>query len=512
MHQATMVKGRTTNKRDQETEALLQSVAKAVKPFKAGSLANVSLSQLLVYLDSRSLSGSLWLYDPKHDSTVTFVCGAPAKVRTTLEVAPLGELLVESGCIDQRANDETLTFSRRGGGLHGAMLMACGLLDKEGLEAGLRMQTALRLTEIFRNAGASTRFAFYRDVDLLAAWGGVEVTPVDPWWLLWWGNRDRRPDASMRAVLSLLAGERLVLLEHADLSRFGFEDNERAFLSLWSGRASTVDALLSYARLPKTKIAHLIVVLFLTNNLSYAESANTRPSAGPERGASPKSVSPREQHSPRPIAEQTATAAQGNATARLAKAYKSVIEPVEQQREDPKPKRTRTHSELDLSRCSEALRVSKQAQDALDRGELEQAERLAAAALRLLPNNAALKTEYAWVASHLPARRKIGDVGDLIDLLNEATKSEPGLDRAYFVRGTILEYLGLYAQAYAEFRAAFTRNRRNVEAAERLNEYVRRLKETGSPEPESKPTAGPGAANRIGGQAQAVLARFWKRD
>lgn len=477
--------------REAETEALLRSVAKAVKPDKAGRLAKASLSRLLVYLGDRHLTGSLWLYDNAQDSTVTVVRGAPAKVRSTLPVPPLGDILVELGYVDAHASRETFAFAERGGGLHGAMLMACGLLDRDGLEAGLREQTARRLIQLFHRVGPSTRFAFYGDVDLLAAWGGVEVTPIDPWWLLWAGSRDRGVDDSVREVLRLFGQERVILHEDANLDRFGFDDAERALLSWWSGRAATVDMILAHPAVSKTRVAHMINVLFLTHNLSYDDVAAARSVKAAQTTAAP------------PEPPRRKPSAHGRA--RMAKSFQSVIEPVDKQREEPATDRKHTHSELDLSRCSEALKLSKRAQDALDRHAYEQAEKLAASALSLLPNNAAVKTEYAWVASHLPARRKIGDMGDLIDMLNQATESEPALDRAYFVRGTIFEYLGLHEQAYAEYRAAFTRNRRNVEAAERLREYVRRVKETGSPDP------GGGGKRGAGKGISAQIAKLWGR-
>ena len=95
-------------------------------------------------LEQHALTGSLWLYGKKQDSTVFFVRGAPAKVRTTLPVPFLGELLLELGHIDRRTHDETIHFALRGGGLHGAMLRACGSLSQSQLEDGLHEQTARR--------------------------------------------------------------------------------------------------------------------------------------------------------------------------------------------------------------------------------------------------------------------------------------------------------------------------------------------------------------------------------
>jgi tetratricopeptide (TPR) repeat protein len=608
-----MVKREGSSGRDRETEALLRAVAKAVKPFKAGSLARASLAHLLVYLESNGLSGSLWLYDHGQDSTLQFVRGAPAKVKTTLRVPHLGEMLLELGYIDQRAYDETITFALRGGGLHGAMLVACGLLSQEGLEAGLREQTAWRLIEVFRHVGAKSRFAFYRDVDLLASWGGVELTPVDPWWALWWGTRERKADPTVRVALDLLGDELLVLQPEVEWSRFGFGEAENELLSWWSGQSATVETLLSYRDLPEDQIANLIFVLFLTRSLAYDEAVSTRirpapasaerppmdsvtellprppiepriheqpqaslpdvtvqtgapsfsgddgvempapfsgdddvempapfssdddvempapfssdedvempaPFAGDEDIDVPITTPHAPAYTPPPFPEEIAPIEREpstRATARMAQAFQTLLDPLEQQsEEEPPPPRGPTYSELDLARSAEAMQLSSRSSAALRQGEIVEAEKLAAKALELLPDNAVLKTDYAWVASLLPARRKIGDMGDLLDMLKEATESDPALDRAYYVRGTIFEYLGMYAKAYAEFRAAFARNAHNAEAAERIQTYVGRIKETGSVEPDGQPRKEkePVGAVAIPARAGAILSKLWKRS
>jgi tetratricopeptide (TPR) repeat protein len=165
-------------------------------------------------------------------------------------------------------------------------------------------------------------------------------------------------------------------------------------------------------------------------------------------------------------------------------------------------------SGLDLARSAEAMQWSSRANEALRKGDIEQAERSAAKASELLPDNAVLKTDYAWAASLLPARRKIGDVGNLLDLLKEASEADPALDRPYYVRGTIFEHLGLYEKAYAEFRGAFARNAHNAEAAAKIQEYVRRYKATGSVEPDGAPDSNGGQGASMAG---GIFAKLWER-
>ncbi len=573
-----MTNGRGSSERDDDTEMLLRSVSVAVKPFRAGKLSVAPLAHLFVYLDQNAWSGSLWLFDDRQDSMVQFVHGAPAKAKTTLQVPHLGELLMDLGLIGQKAYDETIPFALRGGGLHGAMLVACGMLDAKGLETGLREQTALRLIELFRNVGPSTRFAFYRDVDLLASWGGPELTPVDPFWTLWWGTHARGLDESVWSALELLEDDLIVLDPRAEFERFGFGPAERRFLAWWGEQGMSLGALLSYDGLPRDVVASLVFVLFLTRNLAYEEALPTqvrdapsearpemdsvtdlfeRPSPADmsEEGtvAGPKLSDPtldtgrpsgmltvedqnRDMHisvvfdegdgvyekteraavalPPPPRPEEPEPSAMDEpeppGSTRMTQAFQTLLDPLEQaDAEEPPPPRGPTHSELDLAQSAEAMQLSSKSHEALRQGDVQEAERLAAAALELLPTNAVLKTDYAWAASLLPARRRIGDVGDLLDLLHEATDQDPALDSPYYVRGTIYQYLGLHAQAYAEFRSAFARNAHHAQAAAKIQEYVDRIQRTGSVDPDADP--GKDEAGGISSRAGALLSKLWKR-
>jgi tetratricopeptide (TPR) repeat protein len=536
-------------------------------------LRKAPLAQLLVYLERQAWTGSLWLYDDHSDSTVLFVDGAPAKVRTTLPVPPLGELLMELGFIDRVAYDQTIHFALRGGGLHGAMLMACGKLDQETLEAGLREQTALRLIELFRQAQPASRFAFYRDVDLLASWGGVELTPVDPWWVLWWGSRHGVADESVRSALALLGHDPIVLQRDTEWERFGFDDEERAFLKWWGGHEVTVPDLLTYPGLPSDRVELLLYVLFLTGRFAFAEVPAPVPSKvrqpakpAPEREQDQHELAPQPRAEMdsvtevffRPEVDEPATKRMPSVpdttvptgppsfvrqveasyqsldipvhmeeadevaepiaqitenSLRMEQAFQTLLDPFETGEEEPPAPRGPTNSELDLARNLEAMRWSSQALTAMRRGDFDEAEQYAAAALKLSPGNALLKTEYAWAAFHQPARRKIGDVGDLLDMLREATDADPALDRPYYVRGEIFAYLGMHAKAYAEYRAAFARNAHNAEAAAKIGTYVRNLNRYGTLDPDgTQPSPPKTSPMSIPNRAGAIFSRLWKRD
>lgn len=548
--------------RDRKSDVVCRSVAGAMKPTKAGSLGKASLAHLMVYCERHELTGSLWLHDDTSDSTILFVEGAPAKVRTSLPVPRLGELLLELGLIDRSAYAETLHFALRGGGLHGALLKACGKLDQDSLEAGLREQTALRLIKIFPAVKPSSRFALYRDVDLLASWGGVELTPVDPWWVLWWGSRSCPPDEFVHSALDLLGTDPLILQHDTAWERFGFDESEMGFLSWWGEHPVSVPGLLTYPMLDPQVIRTLVYVLFLTHRLGYAETSPSKPDeaeeddgdwselpteelhrghpavvrirdldatraslvertleTGPPSFIGDREISipitvadPVEEAAVEPVAPTPAPERAGRASIRMERAFQTLLDPVERGEEELPPPRGPTNSELDLASNLEAMRWSSQAVAAMRNGEYEKAEHCAAKALELSPGNAVLKTEYAFAAFMTPARRRIGDVGDLLELLKDATNTDPALDRPYYVRGMIFEYLGLYEKAYAEFRACFARNGHNAEAAAKVQEYVQRHKRTGTLDTDGKPSAKKASPMSIPTRAGAILSRFWKKS
>jgi tetratricopeptide (TPR) repeat protein len=443
------------------------------------------------------------------------------------------------------------------------LLKACGKLDQDSLEAGLREQTALRLIKIFPAVKPSSRFALYRDVDLLAAWGGVELTPVDPWWVLWWGSRSCPPDDFVRSALDLLGTDPLILQRDTSWDRFGFDESEMGFLAWWGEHAVSVPGLLTYPRLDPQVIETLVYVLFLTHRLGFAETSPSNAGAededegewsetvtevlqrghpgtvriqdrdairaslvertvetGPPSFIGDQEISipitvedPIEETAVEPVATAPASERAGRASMRMERAFQTLLDPVECGSEDElPPPRGPTNSELDLAGNLEAMRWSSQAVAALRNGEYERAEHFAAKALERSPGNALLKTEYAFAAFMTPARRRIGDVGDLLELLKDATNSDPALDRPYYVRGMIFEYLGLYEKAYSEFRASFARNAHNAEAAAKVKEYVQRHKRTGTLDGDGKPSAKNASPMSIPTRAGAILSRFWKKS
>lgn len=507
------------------SEALCRDVARAVRPYRAGSLAKTPLAHQLVHFEHRVLTGTLWLHDDTSDSSVLFVRGAPAKVKTTLPVPHLGALLVELGYITQRAHDETIDWALRGGGLHGAMLKACGSLDQQHLEAGLREQTALRLIEVFRHSTPNTRYAFYRNTDLLASWGGDELTPVDPWWVLWWGSRDRPRTPVMDEVFAFLDSEPILPRSDVRWNRFGFEDRERAFLGAWRSEPRSVYEVMHNSGLPADRVANLVYILFLTRCLAFAEPETTRVRPSPQRDTRPPIASATDVFRAPADAEPThvrpSPAVQPSNTshafpdeeiptdieveipvilsdsvdesdvteamvsppmveqrpivprsmARMEQAFRTILDPMERSgSEESAPLRGPTPSELALAANADAMQLSARSIQALRAGDIDEARRCTRAAMGALPNNALLKANHAWI--ELVSREQGGDLRDLLELLSEATALDPALDRPYFVRGKVFQRLGMPIKAYAEFRAAFARNAHNAEAAAEIEKYA----------------------------------------
>ena len=194
-----------------------------MSPAAKGDLVKTPLAHLIVFIAERRLNGSLVLHgDDGSASTVYFVGGAPAKVQTSYPGTHLGRVLLQLGFIDDDVLTRSLAEHQQTGTLHGQILRAMGAIDQAQLVAGLREQMMRRLLKLFEKLGDLTTYAFYADVNLLSDWGGPEVTPIDPYRVMWEGMHLRPNDSSIDPTLARLGSVAVGVSHKADLRRFGF--------------------------------------------------------------------------------------------------------------------------------------------------------------------------------------------------------------------------------------------------------------------------------------------------
>ncbi len=206
----------------------------AGQPTAEGELGQTPFAHLVVYAMERKLTGTLQLEEQRPSSPsgsgpaassepdihrLTFVRGAPAKIKPADPFARLGRLLTDEGLIDDATLEGALTMH----GLLGDALVLAGHVAPEALESVLERQFRLRFVRMFA-LDASVKYRYYEGLDELADWG-AEHCRIDPYELLWSGlERHAEKASSMEPSLAALAEDQpLVVHPKAPLDRFALE-------------------------------------------------------------------------------------------------------------------------------------------------------------------------------------------------------------------------------------------------------------------------------------------------
>ncbi len=125
----------------------------------SGTLDELAFAGLLHHLHGLRAEGILELRSGRKRKALELRGGRPMAVRSNLVHECLGNLLVQSGCIDGDALEESVNRMRRGEGMQGEILVAMELLSEEELARALRRQAEEKLFEIFTWASGEYRFA-----------------------------------------------------------------------------------------------------------------------------------------------------------------------------------------------------------------------------------------------------------------------------------------------------------------------------------------------------------------
>src|SRR5687767_11599012 len=112
----------------------------AVTPTATGSFAKTPFAHVLVYLHTHELSGTLEVHQGEAVHHVYFQKGCPAKVRSSDDSMPLGDVLLDMGLIDAAAYQSSLQALADGQGLQGQILIGMGALTMPTLIRGLKEQ------------------------------------------------------------------------------------------------------------------------------------------------------------------------------------------------------------------------------------------------------------------------------------------------------------------------------------------------------------------------------------
>jgi hypothetical protein len=244
-------------------------------PTAEGLLEKTPLVHLLVYLADRELTGSLVLSAKNggEDHAIYFFEGQASKVRTGEPIAHLGRVLFELGILSEESLNASLAAFSRGSDLHGEHLVRAGVIDRQNLMEGLKVQADRKMAFLFSLPG-DTKYRFYQDVNVLEDWGGPEMIPLDTLPIIWSAVRARAEDPVVDATLRRLGTTTLKLHIMSDVSRFGFSAHELAAIDTMRASPASLAGLIETKVVPHRTAELIVYTLLITRHLDHrADSA-----------------------------------------------------------------------------------------------------------------------------------------------------------------------------------------------------------------------------------------------
>ncbi|MCL2822977.1 MAG: DnaJ domain-containing protein [Polyangiaceae bacterium] len=273
-------------------------------PTASGDLTKTPLAHVIVFVADRKLHGSLLLHgDDGSRSTILTAAGVPAKVFTSYPGTNLGRVLLQLGYVDDDVLDDSWNTAETTGQLHGEILRSIGAVDEAQLVAGLREQMMRRLLQVFEKLGERTTYSFYLNVNLLHDYGGPELTPIDPYRIVWDGMRLRPNDPSIDPTLARLGSAPIGINSLSDLQRYGFGTQEMKVIEMLALRPMSLAQVLDLDVMPVRQLKVLIYSLFITKGIllmptSTVELISDRPPAAHQSVPVPRGLGLGEMETP----------------------------------------------------------------------------------------------------------------------------------------------------------------------------------------------------------------------
>jgi len=240
----------------------------AREPTARGNLAATPLPHVLVYMLDHSLSGSVLFEGTHGEDAIYFVGGVPAKVRLQDHVALLGQILVHGGAIETTAVEQAVEGSRRLGVLLGEYLVGHDLVSRAALSWALEAQLLDKIAYL-ANLAPEISYAYYRDIDLLEAWGGGDVPvgcALNP---ILASVRNWRDRARVRATLNRVGKHPLVLDDDAALEKLALIPEEEATLAMIRADSIPLAALFKRNVADEEIVSSLVYSLAVTRQFAF---------------------------------------------------------------------------------------------------------------------------------------------------------------------------------------------------------------------------------------------------
>jgi tetratricopeptide (TPR) repeat protein len=245
-------------------------------PRPTGTLAAFPLPVLFAHVIEHELSGSLALM-PSDGSAregvdvIVFASGAPTRVRTSMAIAPLGEMLVRFGVLANVDLESALARAGAAKARLGAQLVSEKVIDRRILLEALRQQVLVRLRAL-ATLPEGTRYEFHANADLLEEGPPTNAASCDPLAGLHAIVRAWPARARIEATLDPLAESEVALHPSAAPRRFDLDEVERAVLErIEQGPRTTFATLARTTRAPANVARALLYTLVLSRHLDVGD-------------------------------------------------------------------------------------------------------------------------------------------------------------------------------------------------------------------------------------------------
>ncbi len=228
-------------------------------PNAGGTLADVPLSNALLYIRNKKLSGVLDLRAPggRHGWIVTWR-GRVVTATTTPPVARFGAVAYELGFIDAETLDASATRSEREQRSHAEILLEAEVISNAQLQKTLEEQTCRRVHHMFTFAD-ETLFLF-REGRPSSVEPQITIDLLAP---VWRGLSDHPPSARIAKIVEAIGNRPIQMVSESALERAGFSRAEATVCEQLARGPMTLATLKQTARLPADRVELLVYLLVL---------------------------------------------------------------------------------------------------------------------------------------------------------------------------------------------------------------------------------------------------------
>ncbi len=481
----------------------MPTTARLPTPLATGTLAKRPLAHLLVYAFHNKLTGTFEVIDTSGERAhIVLSTGTVVRVWTSTPVIFLGHLLYELGHIDSAQMSASLAAVAATKRLHGQILVANGVIDREQLSDGLRQQRARKLQHVFTFSPDAT-FSFYADVDRVGE-RPLDPPPSNPLPSVWRGIRAYPSWEHVRATMATVAGHPLHVTGPID--KCGLDDRERAIVERLRATPMPVSELVIRARVDARAADVLVYFLVIAKLVEVAEplvappEAAVRPEVAAPTASAPvlrsgeyiRNMSftmraarvtgdhPLRIPSPTPgtLERATTPGPVGSPPRRDSASLPKVSVPEH-------PSAAHLHHDVVAHLGKAALHgAEKVAQQAIAEaetqfllGERHRAVALVRKALTLAPGTPSALALLAYLEASGTAPGQEGYLRDLLRMADAALDKEPSCRRGRFYRAEIRKRLGDHEGALRDLRTAIRDDPDDVDAHRELNAYERKVRE-----------------------------------